>query len=251
MTEQTSVRRKRRARSHSRAESQNVTVITGKLPTLLVLLAALGLTVTGARMALAGLASYQAQAFIDSWAKQAQEPSTRAWEVAEDAAQRAIALYPTTNGEYADRLGVVYSWQQFRHPYGAPEATNSRRAALDAYRQSTTARPTWPDTWARLAHAKLYLLEFDDEFHQAMSNAAELGPWRIGINRELTEIGLTAWPQLDEVQRQAALEAARRAVAYSENEAKRSYRLAEHTGTASVLCSNLNPTLTARRKLCQ
>lgn len=251
MTDQTPDRRKRRVRSHSRAEPQNVTLFTRKLPTLLVLLVAIGLVVTGGRMALAGLASYQAGAFINSWEKQAQEPSARGWEVAEDAAQRAIALYPTASGEYADRLGLVYSWQQFRQPYGAPDAEASRRAALDAYRQSTTARPTWPDTWARLAHAKLYLVEFDTEFHQAMSNAAELGPWRVGINRELAEIGFTAWPQLDHAQRRATLEAARRTVAYSTNEAMRVYLLAEHTGMTQVFCDNLDSSLTAKRKLCQ
>lgn len=202
-------------------------------------------------MALAGLASYQAQAFIDSWAKHAQEPSTRAWEVAEDAAQRAIALYPTASGEYADRLGLVYSWQQFHQPYGAPEAEISRRAALAAYQGSIAARPTWPDTWARLAHAKLYLLEFDNELNQAMSNAAELGPWRVGINRELAEIGFTAWPQLNHAQRQATLEAARRTVAYSGNEAKRVYQFAELTGMTQVLCDSLDSTLTAKHKLCQ
>lgn len=251
MTDQTPVRHKRRARSHSRAESKNVTSITPKLPTLLALLLAAGLAVTGVRMALAGLANYQAQAFIDDWAKQTQEPGSRAWQVAEDAAQRAISLYPVANGHYADRLGLIYSWQQFRQPYGADEASTSRRAALDAYRASTTARPSWPDTWARLAHTKLYLLEFDAEFQQAMSNAAQLGPWRIGINRELSEIGFTAWPQLDATQRDATLEAARRAVAYSTNEAKRIYQLAQRTGVTEVLCESLDSELQAKRRICQ
>ncbi|WP_152529118.1 hypothetical protein [Stutzerimonas azotifigens] len=250
MTDQTPVRRKRRARSHSRAESQNVTTVTRELPTLSVLLVAIGLAITGGRMALAGLASYQAEAFIESWEHEAQEPSARAWRIAEGAAQRAITLYPVANGEYADRLGLVFSWQQYRQPYGAAAAQASRRAALNAYREATTARPTWPDSWVRLAHAKLYLLEFDAEFHQAMKNAAELGPWRIGINRELAEIGFTAWPQLNQPQRQATLKAAHRTVAYSNSEAKNYYNIAQHTGLSKLLCTSLDDQLKAARKIC-
>ncbi len=250
MTESTTVRR-RRTRSSSRVETQNVRPITSKLPTLALLLTALTLAVLGGRMAMAGIASYQAQAFLDSWVTPAEEPSSRAWSVAHEAAQRAVALYPVENGEYLDRLGLVHSWQQFRQPYGLASAQASRSAALDAYRAAVAARPTWPDSWTRLAHAKLYLLQFDDEFDQALQQAAALGPWRVGINRELTEIGLTAWPQLDAAQQAAIIESARRAVAYNPTEARRTYQLAEHTGMTDLLCTRLDASLKSQRGLCQ
>lgn len=233
------------------AEKQNVRSLTAKLPTLLLLAAALSVLATGGRMAMAGLAHYQSQAFIDSWIAPAQEPAPRAWAIAHDAAQRAVAWYPVASGQYFDRLGLIHSWQQFRQPYGAPQAQASRTAALAAYRASVEARPTWPDSWARLAHAKLYLLQFDKEFDQALSRAAQLGPWRVGINRELTEIGLTAWPQLDALQQAAIIESSRRTVAYSPTEARRTYQLAEHTGMTDLLCTSLDASLKSQRGLCQ
>jgi hypothetical protein len=233
------------------AERKNATSVTSKVPTLLVLASAVGLLAIGGRMTLAGLAHFQTQAFLDSWVAPATEPAPRAWAVAEQAAQRAVAWYPVANGLYYDRLGLVYSWQQFQQPYGAAAAQNSRKAALAAYRAAVEARPTWPDSWTRLAHAKLYLLQFDDEFDQALQQAAALGPWRVGINRELTEIGLTAWPQLDALQQAAIIESARRAVAYGPTEARRTYQLAEHTGMTDLLCSRLDASLKSQRGLCQ
>lgn len=239
----------RRKRQRSHAGSQSVNVITQKGPILLVLLLALALLIAGGRMSLAGIASYQAEAFIGAWAKTGTEPSDRAWQVAHDAAQRANALYPVANGDYLDRLGRVYSWQQFLQPYAAPAAQDSRRAALGAYRASVAARSTWPYTWERLAHSKLYLQEFDDEFAQAMAQAFQRGPWRIGVNRELADIGFSAWPKLNPSQRQAALESARRSVANGPAEAQRMLRLAEITGRVAELCNSLSPELKTARKL--
>lgn len=251
MNETSSNRPRRRKRSRMPAERKNATSVTSKVPTLLVLATAVGLLAIGGRMTLAGLAHFQTQAFLDSWVAPATEPAPRAWAVAEQAAQRAVAWYPVTNGLYYDRLGLVYSWQQFQQPYGAAAAQNSRKAALAAYRAAVEARPTWPDSWARLAHAKLNLLEFDAEFDHALLQASTLGPWRIGINRELTEIGLTTWPQLDAAQQAAIIESARRAVAYGPTEARRTYQLADHTGMTDLLCSRLDASLKSQRGLCQ
>lgn len=244
-------RPRRRKRSPTPSERKSVRSITGKLPTLCILLVSLGLIVMGTRMSIAGLAHYQTQAFLNNWVAGAQEPNPRAWSVAEGAAQRAVAWYPVANGSYFEQLGLVYAWRQFRQPYGAADAQASRVSALDAYRAAVHARPTWPDAWARLAHAKLYLLAFDDEFDHALLQASVLGPWRIGINRELTEIGFTAWPQLDVTQRVVILELARRTVAYNAAEAKRTYQLAEYTGMTDVLCQSLNTSLRTNRGLCQ
>lgn len=251
MNESIPDRPRRRKRSRTLVERKSVRSITGKLPTLCLLLAALGLMAMGARMATSGLAHYQTQAFLANWVAAAKEPDPRAWNIAEEAAQRAVAWYPVANGVYLDQLGLVHNWQHFRQPYGALDARNSRMAALDAYRAAVEARPTWPDTWVRLAHTKLYLLDFDAEFDHAMLQASTLGPWRIGINRELTDIGLTAWPQLDTTQRAVTLEAARRTVAYSSNDAKRAEQLANHTAMTEVLCQSLDPSLRAKRGLCQ
>ncbi|QLC74724.1 hypothetical protein LPB260_14170 [Pseudomonas sp. LPB0260] len=223
--------------------------ITEKLPLLLVLFVATGLLYAGARMIPAGIASYQAEAFIGAWEQAAAEPSPRAWVIAQGAAQRAVDWYPAANGDHLDRLGRIYSWWQFRHPYGDPLAEVSRRAALETYRAATAARPAWPYSWERLAHTKLYLQQFDGEFAHALNEARRLGPWRIGVNRELAAIGLSAWAQLDEKQRQASLESARRVAAYGPAEAKRLLELAEATGHLDELCNKLGPALITTRKL--
>lgn len=245
-----SIDRLSRRQQRSPVGEQSVSAITQKVSALLVLLLALVLLFAGGRMILAGIASYQAETFISDWEKAGNEPEARAWRVAHDAAQGAITLYPVANGDYLDRLGRVYSWQQFRQPHGASTAASSRHAALDAYRAAVTARPNWPYTWVRLAHSKLNLQEFDDEFAHALSQAFQLGPWRIGVNRELAEIGFSAWPHLSDNQRQATLESARRSVAYGSAEAQRLLRVAQHTGRLKVLCDSLSTELKTSRNLC-
>ncbi|MCY1524480.1 hypothetical protein D9M68_594130 [compost metagenome] len=239
-----------RKRQRSHVDSRGASQVMHHVPPL-VLVLSFELLVAGAYMLLAGIASFQADAFIGAWDTRGQEPSARAWEVAHNAAQRAIRLYPVADGDRLDRLGRIHSWKQFRQPYADPAAQHSRRAALDAYRAATVARPTWPYTWARLAHSKLYLQEFDDEFDQAMVRAFQLGPWRIGVNRELAEIGLSAWPQLNEAQRQATLESARRSLSFGNAEAQHLLEVAQRTGRLRLLCDSLSPELKGTRKLSQ
>ncbi|SDT95972.1 hypothetical protein SAMN05216296_0895 [Pseudomonas pohangensis] len=211
-----------------------------RISALLAGLLAIGLLLFGGRLLLAGIADYQAEAFLDAWETTANEPDARAWDIAHAAAQRAINLYPVADGERLDRLGRIYSWKQFRQPFAAPAAQASRQAALDAYRASVSARPTWPDSWARLAHAKLYLQQFDDEFAHALTQAFALGPWRIAVNRELVQVGLIAWPHLSTDQRQATLESARRVAAFSPVEAQQLLQLAGQTGTLQQVCGVLD-----------
>lgn len=221
-----------------------------KLPFVLVAVLAVLLLITGIRLFLAGIASFQAEAFISAWAQTGKEPDERGWQIAHDAAQRAVNLYPAANGDYQDRLGRVYAWQQFQHAYGDAAAAESRHAALAAYRASVAARPNWPFTWERLAHTKLFLQEFDGEFDQAFAQAVQLGRTRIGVNREIADIGFSAWPQLSDAQRQATRESVRRSVAYSPKETVHMVIVALHTGKVAELCNSLTPELKASRNIC-
>ncbi|MFV3384129.1 hypothetical protein ACNFCJ_01490 [Pseudomonas sp. NY15364] len=112
-------------------------------------------------------------------------------------------------------------------------------------------RPTWPYTWERLAHAKLYLQTFDETFDQALEQAFQLGPWRIGVNRELATIGFSAWPHLSAEQREATLESARRSVADGPRETRCMLEIAQHTGRLQDLCNGLPSDLKTARKLTQ
>lgn len=239
-----------RRRSRSTSDSPTASPVTQRLAILLVIVLSLPLLFIGSRLLLAGIASYQADAFLSDWESKGVEPDERAWQIARDAAQRAMDLYPVANGAYQHRLGLIEQWQQFRQPFGEAKAEASRRAALEAFRAATQARPTWPDHWAALAYAKLYLLEFDAEFRAALAQARELGPWRIGINRRVAEIGFIAWPQLDAAERESTLESARRTVAYSTQEAQNLLAIAKQTRMTDELCNSLSNDLKTTRKLC-
>lgn len=238
-----------RRRSRARSESQTVKPITKRLAILPVFVLGLLLLYTGGRLLLAGIAGYQAQAFLNDWTSKGQQPSPQAWQIAHGAALRAIDLYPSANGEYLERLGRVLRWQHWRQPASA-ELEQSRRQALQAFRSATAARPTWPSNWAALAYAKLYLRELDDEFAHALQQAQTLGRTRIDINRSLAEIGLIAWPVLDAQQEQDTLEAARRTVAYSQREAQNLFAIAESAGMDFELCESLDEALKQARKIC-
>lgn len=224
-------------------------------PLLAQLLLGLGLLigilalVNGVRLATAGLSDFQARAFLIDWEKAGAEPSARAWHIAAHAAERATRSSPTANGEYLERLGHVQLWRNWRAPFGTPSAEPQRRAARDAYRAATQARPTWPQAWAALAYAKLHLLEFDAEFRHAMAEARRLGPWRPAINSRLAEIGFIAWPQLSESERAATLDSARRALPMGAAQAAHLFSLARSVGQHTALCQPLTDTTIARFKL--
>lgn len=239
----------RRPRQRERAQASALSRSTRMGLILLALLLAVLLLFSGARLLLAGIADYQAQAFLSDWGKTREEPEARAWAIAEAAAQRAVALSPAANGERYERLALIYSWQQFRQPYGAAHAVESRRAALAAYRAAVQARPTWPYGWARLAHGKLYLLEFDEEFAHALRQAFALGPTRIGVHSVLADIGLSAWAQLTAEQRQATRESIKRSVAYSAGDAQKLLGIAQHNARLAEFCAALDKPLINTRKL--
>lgn len=198
------------------------------------------LALAGVGMASAGLADQQTRAFLADWEAKATAPSARAWEVAFAAATRAVAHYPVAHGAYLERLGYVHAWQHFGQASGAPGAQLSRQAARDAYRAAVQARPHWPYAWAALARVKLDLLEFDAEFHRALSEAQRLGPWRTDINRRVAEVGLSAWPQLAGAQRALTLDAAVRAMSQGRSHRAPLLALAHYAGQSAALCARLH-----------
>lgn len=215
-----------------------------------VLLLAAPLVVTAAFMVPAAMSSYQTQVFLAHWRSTGTEPHAQAYRVAHQAAQRSVSLYPVANGRYLAQLGLVEQWQMFRRPFGDPAAAPSRRASLEHLRQAAAARPTWPAGWIDLAWSKAYLLEFDSEFDNALQQATQHGPWRIGVNRSLSELGLLSWPYLAPRQRMLVLESARRTVAHSARQAQALFKSAEANGRAETLCTALPNPLAQDRRIC-
>lgn len=241
-----------RSRPHQTISRPPIPALRGAAAGLL-LLASLIIAWLALRMLLAGLFSQQAQHFLDDWATaRAEEPSAAAFAVAEHAALTAVGLYPSASGADLDRLGRVYQWQYHRHPATSadPEVIASRRAAVEAYRAAVAARPLWPYTWVRLAQAKLSLGEADAEFRDALRRASELGPWRPGVNRGISQIGFQAWRALDAQTRRLVLESAGRSAALGAAEAREVLRLADSVGQGAAVCAALPADLNHKSRVC-
>lgn len=173
----------------------------------LMLVGGVALLLLGSAMTSAGMGKVRAEAFMDSWAQGGGEPGAVAWEAVSQAAANAVSFYPVANGEYEDRLGRVFLWHDYRQPFGAPTARESRELALKAFQRSLAARPVAPATHARLAHTYLYLKRLDASFVGHLGQARHQGPWQSDVNRELAEVGLLAWPSLAPAQRAQVMEA--------------------------------------------
>lgn len=223
--------------TYKRHSSRTAPLSTGVRRSIALLAGLLGLAAIygGGQLLLAGIAHYQAQAFIEHWQQNASQPSEQAAAVAEDAIQRAIRAYPGSNGKYLETLGYIQQWRALGADLNDPNAQQQRQAAVQALRESTQARQTWPDAWAALAYAKLTVLEFDQEFTHAMQQAQHFGPWRIGINRRLAEIGLIAFAELNPEQRAITAESMQRTAQYSAKEHQQLLALAKQTNNLNTL----------------
>ncbi|KEA64210.1 hypothetical protein ADIMK_1456 [Marinobacterium lacunae] len=199
---------------------------------------------------LAGVSSAQAEMFLRDWSSKKTPPSEPAWQAAQAAAERSVSLVPGTNGDYWDRLGRVYEWRYLSQPFGADSAQASRERALEGYRASVKARPLWPYTWTQLAFIKLRLLQFDDEFDQALVQAFKLGPWRMNVQAQLAEVGMITWPQLNPEQKASTWESLERTLRHSPQRARVLQDLAKRAGLYNELCAALDPALLAQRKWC-
>ena len=195
--------------------------------------------VGGGKLLVAGIAHYQAQAFIEHWEKQPTVPSEQAWDVAHDAIERAIAAYPGANGAYLETQGYIQQCRAFGADLNDPSATQYRQTAVQKLRESVQARRTWPEAWAALAYAKLTVLEFDEEFTHALQQAQHFGPWRIGINRRIAEVGLIAYSVLNDEQRAIVTESIQRTAQYSARERAKLFELAAQTNSLNPLCTIL------------
>lgn len=206
---------------------------------LLVLVLGLSSAWLGARLLLANMHQYRASSFLSDWEQKRQVPSDKAWQVAEDAMTQAIAWYPSANAAYAEQLGYMWQWRGYSANTAPAEKQSSQQNALQAFRQATSVRPSWPYAWSGLAYAKMIAGEYDQEFQQALQQAVHYGPTRIGINRRIAEIGLISWPQLDAEQRALVLEQASRTARYGRANRTQMFNVAADVGRVELLCEHL------------
>lgn len=229
-----------------------------KLSGLFLLFSGAGIFVAGLLLLLAALNANQANHFLNDWAVTGQQPSPKAFAVAEAAAIRAIRLYPGQSGEHWDRLGRIYDWRHWQAPIsrnalatvrpstaqilekplgvtGSTEPGTTRARAIAAYEKAVQQRPLWPYGIARLASARLRAGGIDQELAELLKEAHQLGPWRPVINRRITEIGLKGWGGLDQEARDIVLENARRTVSLSRADERWVRQLGEQTGLGLLL----------------
>lgn len=214
-----------------------------------VIAVALGCASLALPMLVAGVSSIHAERALNQW-ESAEDPPTRSyWELTLKRAERAVAWYPVANGEYLDRLGRVRAWSTALNPVEAGDQL-SPEAAVDAFRQSTLARPTWPWTWLRLAYGKSAAGNLDEEFDLALRSAAATGSGRVDVNRALVELGFSQWAVLNREQRALVLSAAGRAVSHSAEEATRIHSLARAAGVEQPLCWSLGRAIRSQQRIC-
>jgi hypothetical protein len=198
----------------------------------------------------AGLASSHVTMSLAQWDRLGQAPQAQQWQATLESAVRANDSYPVANGAYLDQLGQVQSWSAFDVPAADPAARDSRLAALQAYRASVAVRPTWPDTWARLATTKFALGELDGEYQNAVEQANQWGAWRPDVQLELASIGLRAWPSMSVAQRAAAVESMRKVMAGPRADALHLLQLARLAGLQHVVCHGMAEDNARAQQLC-
>lgn len=206
---------------------------------LLALLLGMLILVLGSRLLMADLNQYRASSFLSDWEDKRQVPSDRAWQVAEQAMQDAIAWYPAKNAGYAEQLGYMWQWRAYSENTAPDHQQLSGQNAIAAFREATVQRPNWPYAWSGLAYAKMSAAEYDQEFQHAMQQAVHFGPTRIRVNQRIAEIGLISWPHLDLELRELTLAQASYAARYSRATRNQLFVWASDLGRVNLLCQHL------------
>lgn len=206
---------------------------------VLVLTLSLVSVLLGSQVLMASLNQYRANSFLADWEAKRYVPSEQAWDVAEQAIDNAIAWYPAVNGAYSEQYGYMWQWRGYAVDPTQANAKEYQQQAIAAFRQATQLRPTWPYAWSGLAYAKLIADELDIEFTQAMQQAANYGPSRIGINRRLAEIGLISWPKINKQLRELTLDQAGLTARYSLQSRAQLFALAANVQRVELLCQYL------------
>ena len=159
---------------------------------------------------LADIERQKARAFVEQWENDFESFRVEDWNEVVSYAKAAVDKNPD-NPDLLFLMGNVYEWNAF-HPDNQKQNNQQRKWALEYYRKAAELRPQWPYTWSGIALLKFRMDELDQEFHSALRNAMELGPWEPRVQKIIAEVGLNAWDKLEQSQRIPIVENIRRGV---------------------------------------
>jgi len=160
--------------------------------------------ITAGSWGLADIENQKVRSSIKQWENDFESFNAEDWNMVISHAKAALDKDPH-NPDLLTLMGNVYEWNSFQTDR-EPQNYQNRKLALDYYRQAVLLRPQWPYTWSGIALLKYRMLEIDEEFKQALTNATDLGPWEPHIQKIITEIGLSAWGELENRQRLIVVE---------------------------------------------
>lgn len=203
----------------------------------------------GASMLLSAIYSNQADAFLEDWKNKGTVPSEQAWNITHTAVQRANRFYPIANGDLLDQQGRVYEWYAFSQ-WAKPELIPGyQQQAINAYRQSIAARPTWPFTWRNLALAKLRANQLDEELFEASKQALHFGPYEKSVLLDIAGISFQEFRR-DARFKTLATTSVMRLSDWGPKEKRLIWSQAKQQGAFITLCEELTIEFKRRHKVC-
>lgn len=149
--------------------------------------------------AMGDLYGYKARYAVESWQEEPSLPDLIVIDEAIADADRALS-WESENPEYHELKARALYYKAL-----VKGVDDLGKAYLVSAKQSHDSaaqlRPQWPYTWANMALMKAYLAEFDDEFHQALLNAVQYGPWERSVHLTIAHIGAMSWTSLSAEQK--------------------------------------------------
>jgi hypothetical protein len=113
----------------------------------------------------------------------------------------ALRRFPG-NPDYLDLAGRLKILEAGQPGVVGAEHRRLLESAAEDFRRALSSRPLWPYSWVNLLSTKDKLGQVDMEFNNALSRAAELGPWEPRVQLQVVDSGLRYWNRLGSAERE-------------------------------------------------
>ncbi len=123
-------------------------------------------------------------------------------------------LIDPTNPLHLEQLAQHLEAMAEPLPPRSPARASLLNEARALYLESTARRPTWPYTFASILHTDFKLGRFGSEFTRGYVRAINVGLGETVPRHTLIDLGLAAWPVLDQETRELILTQVRQALTF-------------------------------------